>query len=110
MVIYDHTYVAWQTLDLNWYRIAGPICVWWFVPELHQHPNAALAHSDAKASSQPSVGVAATLPIVEEVRANLLHAETAPAYPGKLLGRLEHNSHHTKTQEEKHLSQYNIKC
>ena len=81
MIADDHCYMDWQTFNCNWYGIANPIRARWFVSEFHQDPNVAVSQSKAESISQRFCGVARTLPIVDEVWANLPHMRAAPAGP-----------------------------
>ena len=78
MIADDHCYMDWQTFNCNWYGIANPIRARWFVSEFHQDPNVAVSQSKTESISQRFCGVARTLPIVDEVWANLPHTKTAP--------------------------------
>src|SRR5438034_3061505 len=76
MVIHDHPNIGWQSLNLNWYPIADPICVGRFVSELPHDPNATVPESNTETASRRRS--ARSLPIVNEVRANSPHTRAAP--------------------------------
>src|SRR6266436_768272 len=84
MVIHDHPNIGWQSLNLNWYRIADPICVGRFVSELPHDPNATVPESNTETASRRRS--ARSLPIVNEVRANSPHTRAVPLDLGRTPG------------------------
>src|SRR5437016_1412451 len=95
MVIHDHPNIGWQSLNLNWYRIADPICVGRFVSELPHDPNATVPESNTETASRRRS--ARSLPIVNEVRANSPHTRAAPLD----LGRTPGSGHEASTNRRK---------